>query len=449
MRGLVAAVVLGAVLPGCLSADDGNGDGMGAAESFTALPPGAGWDPPVRVQQYGTAYEPSLAVDSFGRLYVTAHKGSPTNEGTRLSSWLWMSEDGGATWTDLPSPGQAHTALVGIEGDLAVDDHDRVYFVDTYLADNTLSVWQATASGVTWQSSRPVHATTGIDDRPWLAAAGDGILYYLGDHVVSDMPAPESLAGGDAAGSRWWFYRSMDGGLTWSAGLALGEVAFGGLVGAEVGDFSGMCNLDAPRDAPGIVGVVCTAADGRSVFVLRSRDHGMTWARSEVAAIESRPGYLFPGIAQRPDGSAVVAWIDDDGYDGSPGRLKLAVVPWEGDVVVQDVTPVAGSLGNLWLAVSPDGRVLVNVHASPAIEGPDHSWSLHAVEGQLDGDRIVGVRHALVDADLGTGAFALGHFIQNAFAPDGSASVAYQRQVGESAAASEIHVARLPPPGAP
>lgn len=407
-------------------------------------PPALAWDEPVKVQQYGTAYEPSLAIDSFGRLYVAAHKGDPTNEGTRLSSWLWMSEDGGSTWRDLPSPGQAHTAFAGIEGDLAVDAGDRVYFVDTYLGDNTFSVWQAREDGVTWESSRSAHGTTGLDDRPWLSAAGDGVLYYLGDHLLSQVPSPEGAATGSMQGSRWWFYRSMDGGLTWSPGLALGDVAFGSLVGAEVGNFSGMCNLDADRRTPGTLGVVCTTDNGQGLFFLRSVDHGATWERIDVDLFDSRPGYLFPSVAMRPDGGAVLAWIDDDGFDDLPGRVKLAVLDAQAQAVVQDVTPYEGSFGNLWVAVSVEGNVLVNVHGSPAIEGAGHVWSLHAITGQLSGGSVADIRHATVHADIGMGAFALGHFIQNAFAGDGTAYVAYQVQAGATAADSEIFVSRLP-----
>lgn len=438
MSRAMVVMVLALLCAGCL--------GQGADDHVPApSTPASAWDAPVKVQQYGTAYEPSLSIDGFGRIYVAAHKGEPANEGTRLSSWLWMSEDGGSTWTDLPSPAQAHTAMPGIEGDLAVDAEDRVYFVDTYLGDNTFSVWQATQDGVAWQSSRSAHGTTGLDDRPWLSAAGDGILYYLGDHLLSQVPSPEGALSGTTEGSRWWFYRSMDGGLTWSTGLALGEVAFGALVGAEVGNFSGMCNLDADRHTPGMLGVVCTTADGQSLFFLRSADHGMTWQRIEVDGFAFRPGYLFPSVAMLPDGGAVLAWIDDDGYDQAAGRVKVAVVDADGLVTLQDVTPFEGSFGNLWVAVSPAGRVLVNVHGSPAIEGPDHAWSLHAITAQLAGGSVTDVGTATVQAGVGTGVFALGHFIQNAFAPDGSAYVAYQVQAGASAADSEIHVARLPP----
>lgn len=431
---------------GCLSSGDGAGEGQAAADGARSAA-GPAWGAPVRVQQYGTAYEPSLAVDGFGRVYVMAHKGEPANEGSRLSSWLWYSEDAGRSWQDLPSPGQAHTYLPGIEGDLAVDADDKVYFVDTYLGDNTFSVWQASDSGVTWESSRSVQGTSGLDDRPWLVAAGSGILYYLGDHLVSQVPAPETLAFAESyQGSRWWFYRSMDGGLTWSPGQALGGIAFGGLVGAEVGNYNGMCNLDADRNTPGLVAAVCTTANGQGLFFLRSTDHGATWRRIDVDLFASRPGYLFPSLALLPDGSAVLAWVDDDGFDDRPGLVKMAVVGADDQVDVQDVTPYDGSFGNLWVAVSPDGRdVLVNVHGSPSRQGPDHVWSLHAIHSRIEGGSLVDVRHSTIDADIGTGAFALGHFIQNSFAPDGSAYVAYQVQVGASAAESEIYVARVPP----
>src|SRR5262245_54360354 len=85
---------------------------------------------PVKVNAEGFGYEPSIDVDSTGVLYVTAHKGSVTNEGTRLSSFLWSSHDHNRTWKPLVAPGHVTDAQFSFEGDIAVDSRDRLYFVD-------------------------------------------------------------------------------------------------------------------------------------------------------------------------------------------------------------------------------------------------------------------------------------------------------------------------------
>src|SRR5687767_5195078 len=67
-------------------------------------------------------------------------------------------------------------------------------------------------------------ATTGpTDDRPWLAAHGDGIVYYIQNNGAVVSRGPEQILDVDeeAGAGQFWFYRSEDGGMTWSAGMAL------------------------------------------------------------------------------------------------------------------------------------------------------------------------------------------------------------------------------------
>src|SRR5258708_21514082 len=59
----------------------------------------------------GKGYEPAVVVDNYGNIFATAHKenwqlvvGPDTNSPTytRSMSWAWYSDDGGATFHDLP-----------------------------------------------------------------------------------------------------------------------------------------------------------------------------------------------------------------------------------------------------------------------------------------------------------------------------------------------------------
>src|SRR5947209_5977462 len=128
-RGLVlatAAVVTFTVIGGV----DGSAAASGAPVFGT----------PVRLPTFKSCggYEPGLALDRFGNIFVTAHKqnhcdavaddpSAPT--GVRAASWLWTSTDG-VNFNDLPGllgPALAPDQLdVGDEGDIALDDANHL-----------------------------------------------------------------------------------------------------------------------------------------------------------------------------------------------------------------------------------------------------------------------------------------------------------------------------------
>src|SRR5437868_15212964 len=131
---------------------------LGAAAAL-ALAPGlaaAGatqFGGPVKVTPAGGhGYEPAVYVDRFGNIFATAHKenwqlvlgpdpNAPTY--TRSMSWDWVSTDAGKTFHDLP--GLTSLSIeqheFGDEGDMALDDDFHLYFVDTNVTDNTITLW--------------------------------------------------------------------------------------------------------------------------------------------------------------------------------------------------------------------------------------------------------------------------------------------------------------------
>lgn len=86
----------------------------------------------------------------------------------RSMSWAWLSSDNGKTWQNLPGlPGNVEDKQIGVEGDMAVDDAGRTYFIDMYLGDNSITRYTATGKGkVKLDFTRPVLGTGGLDDRP-------------------------------------------------------------------------------------------------------------------------------------------------------------------------------------------------------------------------------------------------------------------------------------------
>ena len=204
---------------------------------------------------FGVGYEPSLSIDSKGNMQITAHKdlrwggeGTPfgpildgptdtwyaCEDGEMTSwdywaSWFWVSTDNGSTWDHgdsfEPTPGNlANSAIgsvtgggsecLGDEGDIAVDNNDVVYYLDTTLEDNW---WHRfTEGGESYEMGSVCQRmnTMAADDRPWVAAQGDGIIHYLGN---SGATPPECT--GDSG--RYWYYHSENGGNTFSQCYAM------------------------------------------------------------------------------------------------------------------------------------------------------------------------------------------------------------------------------------
>src|SRR5438552_2078632 len=202
---------------------------LGAAAALVLAPGFAAagatsFGPPVRVTPPGGhGYEPAVYTDRFGDIFATAHKenwqlalapdpNSPTF--TRSMSWAWASSDGGQTFADLP--GLSTLSLeqhdVGDEGDMAVDDANHLYFVDTNVSDVTFTRWSIFGLGrYVLDTHRPLlPASEPVDDRPWVTAHGDGHVFYFGNE------------GDKTFGGRYTVYQSYDGGQTFnSLGLVL------------------------------------------------------------------------------------------------------------------------------------------------------------------------------------------------------------------------------------
>src|ERR1700704_6364293 len=171
-------------------------DGQAA---IAASPTGPTFGTPVRLPTFKSCggYEPGIAIDKYGNIFVTAHKqnhcdavASDPNapDGVRAQSWMWTSSDG-VNFVDMPGLKNLAAAPdqldVGDEGDIALDDAHHFYFVDTKVVDDSFTRWTVNglgASHMTQDIHRPViPSLMPVDDRPWVTAHGATTVMYAGN----------------------------------------------------------------------------------------------------------------------------------------------------------------------------------------------------------------------------------------------------------------------------
>jgi len=382
-----------------------------------AAPATRGFGQPVKVNAEGWGYEPGIDVDSAGTLYVTAHKGSVTNEGTRLSSFLWSSHDHGRSWQAMAAPGHVTEAQFSFEGDLALDAKDRLYFVDTYGPDTWLSRWSK--SGALDRSAPAVTASV-FDDRPWIATQGEDVVWLLttdiATHAVSNgAPTP---ADGTGAAYSQVLYRSADGGLTWSTGTPFPDAQ--------------QCGLATSAREVAVACVVRTG-EGQRLVVFRSTDSGVTWTQHPVFTYRAHAD-AFISLAFDRAGGLVTAFAD---ALPSGHRLYVASGTARG-WTVHDVTPFRGAFQHVWTTADGKGDVGVAFYGT-STPTPSATSDWYVYVGVVS---PLSPRWKFARADTRPvirAPYAPADFFQCVLSPDGRFYVAYSR-------ATTTDVLHAPPP---
>ncbi|HYH27984.1 MAG TPA: hypothetical protein VEA19_04300, partial [Actinomycetota bacterium] len=366
----------------------------------------------------GTGYEPGLRVDSKGTIFYTSHKVFPLGAGiyesseNRMASWLYRSADNGKTWTVMEGGLAAENKFMpALEGDIAIDAKDRMYFVDTWALDNSFSRWSN--NGTTLDFVRPIVTSYEVDDRPWLAAHGDGFVYYMSNT-------------GYKHDGRLTIHRSTDAGVTFDPiGYTLPRSGWGTLeadpnssyVYAFVNDqfYNGQYPVSGP------------ALEER---IWISPDRGATWNSVKVATLANGDNATqvdYPQVAVSPqDGTVYTLWAD--------GRtLKLGRSGDHGSTwTTYDVTPFAGEFDSGALTVGPDGTVAIGFH---------RGTSLYVMHWRPESNCL---RDAADPASFCTGPASVTtkianeaapdqeHFFQIRYSPDGALNIPYENNPGHN-----------------
>ena len=296
--------------------------------------------------------------------------------------------------------------------------------MDTTLEDNWLHVWDDAGESYVRPPQRL--NSMALDDRPWATAQGDGIVHYLGNNAVDFLDCYGEVG-------RYWYYRSDDGGLTFSQCMAIP---------------GGWTHIEAERDGPYTYmvqeAVDTNDWDDRDMRILVSDDTGQTWSDPVVVGDPAaNPPEGFPWISTGPasnDGLVAAIWADADG--GPTGSWKIFVaMSWDHGTnwTVWEITPFEGLFLYPTIYVGPQMTVGVAFYGLEGEYEAGNEWHLYGAMLQdpvpyetfeftmADTESLHTVSDQLEYRD---DLHALHDFFEIAISPDLALNIAYQHNLG-------------------
>ena len=275
---------------------------------------GTGFTAPVQIPQSAKLGEPSLAVDSAGRLIATAPQSLGNINGG--GSPVWTSADRGATWAGPVHP--QGDPVSGGDTDLVIDSADNVFQTDLWLGNSAMAV--STDHGASFIANEYGHLHPG-DDRPWLAySKKDNALYMVYDgldalHVAKSAPLVAPQTGLLLA-------QDVPAVPESAVSVTLGISGVNTPVrqcacppgGIAVDQNSGSIYITYSRQNGG--------SNGGGVGVARSDNSGLTWTETSIPGTGSTGSafdteYNFAPAKVDANGTLYVAWAEGQNITGS------------------------------------------------------------------------------------------------------------------------------------
>lgn len=366
LRGLLSAVLAVSLVGALLSSTAGAAEDRPGSSSSARSGAGGGdgrltFNKPVSLTSFaplrtatGTTYtatrgdsqsdhewsgEPVIQIDEKGTIYIA---------GTCCvvaASPVWFSADGGKTFKEMETPGHVREWGIGAEGDLAVDDEGRTYFVDTYIPGLLMSRWSE--YGTKWDFTLPAAGVTpGFDDRPWIAWSKKGLYLYI-NHV-----------------SHTAVYRSADGGMSWDGGHILEWR------GSQMGQpfFPAHIAADRKKGTLWVAGV--NSEDGQNVLtsaVTEDKGGDFDFREAVVSAPQRKGGFspIFTGAtAVDAAGNGYTTWstYDEKGCDVYYAVSTNKGKSWQKPIKVNDG---GGCATFPWIAAGDDGKIALSWYETP------------------------------------------------------------------------------------
>ena len=230
--------------------------------------------------------EPGVDVAPDGTLYVNA-PGGLLSSLPGSPSFIYRSGDGGATWRETPASLRANLPGGG-DSDLAIDPADgHLAFSDLWLGSSTVA--SSTDKGESWLAS-PLQGIV-VQDRQWVAAAGNNVVYHLTHQIPSGLIVS----------------KSVNGGLLYPIHT----------VAATAADQAGFIGPAGPVIAQGGAGLLGTAdkvgfaypTANAGVKFARSTNGGLTFSSVPIGGTSSDVTQAFPVVADAGGGHLVATWM--------------------------------------------------------------------------------------------------------------------------------------------
>jgi hypothetical protein len=305
----------------------------------------------------GDQWEPSVAADNSGRIYVLyPHYGKVADcKGCSIPTMLLVtSGDSGKTWQ---APRVMFESPSGqFDAQIVVDPADRHTVYASWLQDGKRSVvlGKSVDSGASWaftiavrseaEVDKPALAVRGQDifvsfnheEEVWVAASQDGGRSFTPTRVNAESRPGWSLLGGatvDPAGNAyiaWASYsksggargsvdlyvaKSGDAGKTWTANLLDVSTAAPGCKDEECGEGYLGAQVALTSDADGTLYALWSAGSAalgpQRIYFSSSTNGGENWlAKANVSDAGVGVEHAFPAIVAGNNGDVRIAWMD-------------------------------------------------------------------------------------------------------------------------------------------
>jgi hypothetical protein len=326
--------------------------------------------------------EPGVVVDGDGRVFVDAPF-------TRSGPTIFRSLDRGLTFTRKNNFDRVPIRNGSTDSNLDVaPDDGTVYAVNKNALEPTgVNTSQSTALVYVSEDHGDTYArlpawSGSLIDRPWLAAAPDGVV-YLANVAVLDVGlfAPDLQTGGPSV----LLWRSADHGKTFLLRSIINLGQAGAYAGPASCSHSPRSQID-PRD-PDTIYVFyrssppddCIFDESTTGWLAKSTDAGLTWTHSQITGGGGAITQSFRGTAD-PAGTLYASWSENAPNGESHIWMKSSAdggVTWNGPFRVDQLD---GQIGNVLPAIqAPEpGRVDIAWYTAQASDTSlsDATWTV-------------------------------------------------------------------------